>query len=99
MITRLDEIVAAAVARGKKRLAVAYGQLMTCRFCIRHAWGQCKKGNTNNRQEPFTNEQWKDPLFLALADGRRFRLQFNCNKCEMSVVADDKDTKFKSQRQ
>ena len=26
MITRLDEIVAAAVARGKKRLAVAYGQ-------------------------------------------------------------------------
>ena len=26
MITRLDEIVSAAVARGKKRLAVAYGQ-------------------------------------------------------------------------
>lgn len=73
--------------------------LMTCRFCIRHAWGQCKKENTNNRQKPFTNEQWKDPLYLALADGRRFRLQFNCNKCEMSVVADDKDTKFKSQRQ
>ena len=26
MITRLDEIVSAAVARGRKRLAVAYGQ-------------------------------------------------------------------------
>lgn len=69
--------------------------LMTCRFCLRHAWGQCKKKNPNNRQEKFTNERWKDPLYLVLADGRRFLLQFNCNKCEMAVIADKTDTSLK----
>ena len=69
--------------------------LMTCRFCLRHAWGQCKKENPNNRQEKFTNERWKDPLYLVLADGRHFLLQFNCNKCEMAVIADKTDTSLK----
>ncbi|MEE1003897.1 MAG: U32 family peptidase [Bacteroidaceae bacterium] len=69
--------------------------LMTCRFCLRHAWGQCKKENPNNRKEKFTNERWKDPLYLVLADGRRFLLQFNCNKCEMAVIADKTDTSLK----
>ena len=50
--------------------------LMTCRFCLRHAWGQCKKTKTT---------QWKDPLYLVLGDGRRFRLEFDCKKCEMLV--------------
>lgn len=69
--------------------------LMTCRFCLRHAWGQCKKENPKNRQEKFTNERWKDPLYLVLADGRRFLLQFNCNKCEMAVIADKTNTSLK----
>ena len=57
--------------------------LMTCRFCIRHAWGQCKKTS----QSPLrgVNGQWKDPLYLVLGDGRRFRLDFDCKKCEMLV--------------
>ena len=50
--------------------------LMTCRFCLRHAWGQCNKTKTT---------QWKDPLYLVLGDGRRFRLEFDCKKCEMKV--------------
>lgn len=66
--------------------------LMTCRFCLRHAWGQCKKENLNKKQEKFTTEQWKDPLYLVLADGRRFRLHFDCNKCEMSVKTDKTET-------
>ena len=53
--------------------------LMTCRFCLRHAWGQCKK---NGKMD---NGQWKEPLFLVLGDGRRFRLEFDCKKCEMLV--------------
>ncbi|MBR7115919.1 MAG: phosphate butyryltransferase [Alistipes sp.] len=38
MITRLDEIVAAAVARGKKRLAVAYGQDTHTIEAVYNAW-------------------------------------------------------------
>ena len=65
--------------------------LMTCRFCIRHAWGQCKKKKTatgskaaDGRQ---TGDRWEDPLFLVMGDGRRFRLRFNCKKCEMTVLS------------
>ena len=52
--------------------------LMTCRFCLRHAWGWCKKENPNAP---------RDPLFLVLGDGRKFRLEFDCKKCEMMVLA------------
>ena len=52
--------------------------LMTCRFCLRHAWGWCKKENPDAPH---------DPLFLVLGDGRRFRLEFDCKKCEMKVLA------------
>ena len=52
--------------------------LMTCRFCLRHAWGWCKKENPNAP---------RDPIFLVLGDGRRFRLEFDCKKCEMMVLA------------
>ena len=66
--------------------------LMTCRFCIRHAWGQCKKENHPNRrnmeQGRHSDAKWKDPLYLVLGDGRRFRLHFDCKKCEMSVFPD-----------
>ena len=56
--------------------------LMTCRFCLRHAWGQC---HIENEKLKMKNEKWKDPLFLVLGDGRRFRLEFDCKKCEMKV--------------
>ena len=70
--------------------------LMTCRFCLRHAWGQClkerkklkvksEKLNTANCKSP--NDKWQEPLFLVLGDGRRFRLHFDCKKCEMSVFS------------
>ena len=57
-------------------------RLMTCRFCLRHAWGQCRKAN---EKLEMNNEQWKEPLFLVLGDGHRFRLEFDCKKCEMLV--------------
>ena len=59
--------------------------LMTCRFCLRHAWGQCHKANENKKIRNLENEKWRDPLFLILGDGRRFRLEFDCKKCEMLV--------------
>ncbi len=61
--------------------------LMTCRFCLRHAWGQCKK---EHKKTDTGNGRWRDPLFLVLSDGRRFRLEFDCNKCEMKLHATDR---------
>lgn len=64
--------------------------LMTCRFCLRHAWGRCKKEKTPH--PPLGREiiRWKDPLYLVLGDGRRFRLEFDCKKCEMKVLAQER---------
>lgn len=52
--------------------------LMQCRHCIRYSLGYCVK---NGGRRP----QWKEPLFLRLADGRRFRLDFDCRNCQMNV--------------
>ena len=58
--------------------------LMTCRFCLRHAWGQCLRESEKLKAK---SEKWREPLFLVLGDGRRFRLAFDCKKCEMKVKA------------
>ena len=53
--------------------------LMQCRYCIRHEMGYCfRKG----KKAP-----WRDPLFLRLSDGCRFRLDFDCKHCQMNVIA------------
>ena len=58
--------------------------LMTCRHCIRFALGDCLKNRNKDRAAQLPRD-----LFLALPDGKRFRLQFNCNLCEMQVYATD----------
>ena len=60
--------------------------LMTCRFCLRHAWGQCKK-EPPMANGKWSNDKWTEPLYLVLGDGRRFRLEFDCKKCEMKVLS------------
>lgn len=54
--------------------------VMTCRHCLRYAFGQCPK---ISGQPP----TWKEPLALRLPDGRRFPLVFDCRHCEMQVLA------------
>ena len=54
--------------------------LMQCRHCIRRMLGYCTKRNT---QQP----PWREPLTLALPDGRRFTLKFDCKQCQMNVYA------------
>ena len=56
------------------------GPLMQCRHCLRYALGYCVK---HGGQRP----TWKEPLFLRLADGRTFRLEFDCKHCQMNVYA------------
>ena len=50
--------------------------LMTCRYCLRHALGQCLREGGK-----------PEALSLRLADGRTFPLHFDCSKCEMQVLA------------
>ncbi len=56
--------------------------LMQCRHCLRYSLGCCVR---NGGGRP----QWKEPLFLRLGDGRRFRLDFDCKHCQMNVYAAD----------
>ena len=52
--------------------------IMQCRHCLRYSLGYCvRHGGVQPR--------WKEPLSLVLGDGRRFRLEFLCNQCQMNV--------------
>ena len=53
--------------------------LMKCRHCLRFALGHCVKHGG-------TSPNWHEPLFLTLANGRRFRLHFDCKNCVMMVI-------------
>ena len=56
--------------------------IMQCRHCIKYSLGHCvKRGGTC--------ADWHEPLFLRLSDGRRFRLQFACDECEMNIYAEN----------
>ena len=56
------------------------GPLMQCRHCIRYALGYCVRRGGRH-------PEWKEPLYLQLGDGRRFRLEFDCKNCQMNVYA------------
>ena len=56
------------------------GPIMQCRHCIRYALGYCVK---RGGKRPM----WREPLSLVLGDGRRFRLEFDCQHCQMNVYA------------
>lgn len=55
--------------------------LMQCRHCIRYSLGYCVK---RGGRKP----TWKEPLRLRLPDGRKFRLEFKCNECQMNIIAE-----------
>lgn len=49
---------------------------MTCRYCILHELGHCRK----------LNPMKKEPRFLRLKNGTLLRLHFDCSKCEMTIT-------------
>ena len=55
--------------------------LMQCRHCLRYSLGHC----TKHGGEPPT---WREPLSLRLADGRRFRVAFDCQNCQMNILSE-----------
>ena len=50
--------------------------LMTCRHCIRYSLGRCP------RHHHYQNPK---PMVITLANGKTFRLEFDCRKCEMNI--------------
>ena len=77
-------------SHGVHSIAPAYEQqpvpgavLMTCRHCLRYSLGWCptRQGGRSPYREPYT---------LVSADGRRFRLSFDCKNCLMKVHANEK---------
>lgn len=54
--------------------------LMFCKHCIRFSLGWCPKNGGKEMR-------YKEPLFLCLPDGRKFRLGFDCKNCQMKVYA------------
>lgn len=56
--------------------------LMTCKHCVRYSLGACNRHLHNRRYLP-------EPLYLRMGDGRRFRLSFDCQQCEMHVYDAD----------
>ncbi len=55
--------------------------LMYCRHCIQYSMGWCP-----SRQHKVT--PYRRPLYLRLANGTRFRLDFDCKNCMMRVYLD-----------
>lgn len=55
--------------------------IMQCRHCLRYALGYCVK---HGGKKP----TWREPLYLELSDHRRFRLDFDCNQCQMNIYAE-----------
>ncbi len=53
--------------------------VMTCKYCLRYELGWCHR-RIDGSKAP------KDPLYLV-SGKRRFRLEFDCEKCEMKVLA------------
>lgn len=55
--------------------------IMQCRHCIRYSLGYCVK---RGGMKP----TWKEPLYLRLGDGRKFRLEFKCSECRMNIYSE-----------
>lgn len=51
--------------------------LMFCRHCIRHSLNICPRYHGNSNP--------KEKLYLRLANGKRFRLEFDCANCTMKI--------------
>ena len=58
--------------------------VMFCKHCIRYSLGWCPK---YSKHSP-SGEQQGGELFLQLANGTRFRLEFDCKSCVMQVIKD-----------
>lgn len=60
--------------------------LMFCKHCLKYSLGLCLKNCSDGNHHHARNKSVKEPLFLRLANGMRFRLTFDCSKCMMMLI-------------
>lgn len=71
-----------SIAPAYEKKAETGAVLMFCKHCLRYAMGWCPA--YQKQRSPY-----REPYFLVSADGKRFRLDFDCRKCEMHVIAEE----------
>jgi putative protease len=54
--------------------------VMYCKHCIKYSMGWCSRSGVKH--------QYKEPFYIVSGDGKRFRLAFDCNECQMQVIAE-----------
>lgn len=54
--------------------------VMYCKHCIKYSMGWCSRSGVKH--------QYKEPFYIVSGDGKRFRLAFDCNECQMLVIAE-----------
>ena len=59
--------------------------LMTCKHCIRYSLGWCPSIHHKSAPYPL-------PWHLRLDNGMSFQLDFNCNRCLMTIYSEDRKT-------
>lgn len=56
--------------------------VMFCKYCLRYRMGWCPIHQKEH-------SPYREPYYLVCRDGRRFRLKFDCKRCEMQVMKED----------
>ena len=74
------------IASAYEKQAPDNATLMFCRHCLRYSMGWCP---TYQR----VRSPYREPYYLVSNDGKRFRLEFDCKRCQMKVSAENQESK------
>ena len=72
------------IAPAYEKQAPDNATLMFCRHCLRYSMGWCP---TYQR----VRSPYREPYYLVSNDGKRFRLEFDCKRCQMKVSAENQE--------
>ena len=74
------------IAPAYEKQAPDNATLMFCRHCLRYSMGWCP---TYQR----VRSPYREPYYMVSNDGKRFRLEFDCKRCQMKVSAENQESK------
>lgn len=74
------------IAPAYEKQAPDNATLMFCRHCLRYSMGWCP---TYQR----VRSPYREPYYLVSNDGKRFRLEFDCKRCQMKVSAENQESR------
>lgn len=74
------------IAPAYEKQAPDNATLMFCRHCLRYSMDWCP---TYQR----VRSPYREPYYLVSNDGKRFRLEFDCKRCQMKVSAENQESK------